>query len=425
MSQLTIDQALRMVLRHREAGRPADADGIYRQIVAQISGQAESLHWLGLLACEEGHVDLAIDLIGRAIAVDPAVGGYHSNLGECYRRAGQSDRAIASLRRATELAPGLVQAHFNLGVALKDGGPARRGDPRLPPGDRDPARLCGEAHNGLAAALFDARRADEALASSLRAVQLRPDLPDAHTNLGNALSLKGRVRRGDRRLPDGPIELKPAMAEVAHQPGQRPEGQGAASRRRSAPIGRAIALRPDFAAAHSNLGNALRDNGQLDEAIAAFRRATRAPARLCRGPQQPGQCPPGARAGSTRRSPPAAARSRFGPNSSRPTATWATPSRTRAELDRAIAAYRRAIELKPDYAAAYSNLGVALKDLGRFDEAIAALWPGDRAQARSRRGAQQPRQHTARPGRSRGGDPAPITAPWSCGRAMSPPTRTC
>jgi predicted O-linked N-acetylglucosamine transferase (SPINDLY family) len=42
-------------------------------------------------------------------------------------------------------------------------------------------------------------------------------------------------------------------------------------------------------------------------------------------------------------------------------------------LHDAIAAYRRAIELKPDYAAALSNLGVALKELGRFDEAVAAL----------------------------------------------------
>ena len=143
MSQLTLDQALRMVLRHREAGRSDDADGIYRQIVAQISGEAEALHWLGLLACEEGHIDLAIDLIGRAIAVDPSVAAYHSNLGECYRRAGQSERAIDLSSPSDRVsARAASQAHFNLGIALKRRGPARRGDRRLPPGDRAPARLC-------------------------------------------------------------------------------------------------------------------------------------------------------------------------------------------------------------------------------------------------------------------------------------------
>ena len=33
--------------------------------------------------------------------------------------------------------------------------------------------------------------------------------------------------------------------------------------------------------------------------------------------------------------------------------------------------YRRALELKPDYADAYSNLGNALTDQGKLDEAVA------------------------------------------------------
>ena len=33
-----------------------------------------------------------------------------------------------------------------------------------------------------------------------------------------------------------------------------------------------------------------------------------------------------------------------------------------------IEAYKKAISLKPDYAEAYSNMGVALKDQGKLDE---------------------------------------------------------
>jgi tetratricopeptide (TPR) repeat protein len=43
--------------------------------------------------------------------------------------------------------------------------------------------------------------------------------------------------------------------------------------RAEAALLRAIALRPDFAAAHSNLGNAYSDQGRLDDAIASYRRA--------------------------------------------------------------------------------------------------------------------------------------------------------
>ena len=41
------------------------------------------------------------------------------------------------------------------------------------------------------------------------------------------------------------------------------------------------------------------------------------------------------------------------------------------KLDEAVACYRRALELKPDFAEAHSNLGNALKDQGKLDEAIA------------------------------------------------------
>ena len=66
--------------------------------------------------------DVAIELIGRAIALNPAVADYHSNLGESYRRAGRWDVAIACLRRAIELKPDHAEAQANLGNALMDAG---------------------------------------------------------------------------------------------------------------------------------------------------------------------------------------------------------------------------------------------------------------------------------------------------------------
>src|SRR5262245_47511363 len=45
--------------------------------------------------------------------------------------------------------------------------------------------------------------------------------------------------------------------------------------------------------------------------------------------------------------------------------------RTRRQFDAAIAAHRRALELIPDDPWVLGNLGNALKDAGRFDEAIA------------------------------------------------------
>ena len=41
------------------------------------------------------------------------------------------------------------------------------------------------------------------------------------------------------------------------------------------------------------------------------------------------------------------------------------------QLDEAVACCRRALELKPDYAEAHNNLGLALKEQGKLDEAVA------------------------------------------------------
>ena len=50
-------------------------------------------------------------------------------------------------------------------------------------------------------------------------------------------------------------------------------------------------------------------------------------------------------------------------------------------LEESIASYRRALAIKPDYAKAHYNLGNALKDLGRTDEAVACY---ERAVAESK-----------------------------------------
>ena len=56
---------------------------------------------------------------------------------------------------------------------------------------------------------------------------------------------------------------------------------------------------------------------------------------------------------------------------SRPTPTWAVRCRTRGSWTKRSPAYRRALELKPDYAEAHTNLGAAFMDQGKLEEAVA------------------------------------------------------
>ena len=100
----------------------------------------------------------------------------------------------------------------------------------------------------------------------------------------------------------------------------------------------AIALRPHFAEAMSNLGNALREQGKPAEAEAAYRQAIALKPYIAETHYNLGHF-----------------------------------LEAQDRLAEAEAAYRRAIALKPDFADAHNNLGATLQFLGRFADARAAV----------------------------------------------------
>jgi len=86
-------------------------------------------------------------------------------------------------------------------------------------------------------ALKDRGQLDEAIAAFRQTIALKPNFPEAHSNLGVALKDRG--------------QLDEAIAAFRQT----------------------IVLKPDFTEAHYNLGIALKDKGQVEEAIAAYRQA--------------------------------------------------------------------------------------------------------------------------------------------------------
>lgn len=98
---------------------------------------------------------------------------------------------------------------------------------------------------------------------------------------------------------------------------------------------RVLRLRPNFAEARNNLGNALARQGRLQEAEAEFRLALRAKNDYPEALNNLGNA-----------------------------------LRDQGKLEEAASAYRRAIELRPDYADCHNNLGIALARLRRDEEAV-------------------------------------------------------
>ena len=66
----TIEQSLNLALQHHSAGRLPEAEGIYRQILQADPNQPVALHLLGVIAHQKGKNDIAVDLIGKALAIN-------------------------------------------------------------------------------------------------------------------------------------------------------------------------------------------------------------------------------------------------------------------------------------------------------------------------------------------------------------------
>ncbi|MGA3066787.1 MAG: tetratricopeptide repeat protein [Tepidisphaeraceae bacterium] len=122
MTPITIQQAFALANQHHEAGRLAEAEKMYRQILQQQPGHADALHYLGLIAHQVGQNAAAVDLIRRGLAINPNLPEAHNNLGNVLKNTGKPDEAIECYRRAIALRPDFPAAYGNLGSGLKERG---------------------------------------------------------------------------------------------------------------------------------------------------------------------------------------------------------------------------------------------------------------------------------------------------------------
>ncbi len=137
----------------RQQGRITDAEQMLRQILGRAVDSVDALHALGVNAIRAKQLEMAVELIGRAIALKPDYAEAYSDCAIALRKLGRSAQALASYNKAIALKP-------NFAMAL----------------------------NNRANALLDLKRPAEALASCERAIAVEPNLVLAHYNRGVALN---------------------------------------------------------------------------------------------------------------------------------------------------------------------------------------------------------------------------------------------
>ena len=317
-----------------QKGQLAEAERQYRKILTQNPKNADALHLLGLIEADRKNFAVAVDMIDRAIEIQPNNAVFFSNRGNTLQEMKRLDEALVSYELALAIKPDYAEALNNLGNTLQQ---LKRLDEALASYDRALAIKPDyvDANYNRGNTLKKLKRLDEALASYDRALAIKPDYADAHYNRGNTLQ---EMKRLDEALAsyERALVTKPDYAEALNNRGNSLQ-ELKRLEEAIASYDRALAIKPDYAAAFNNRGAGLQDLKRFDEALASYDcalaiKSDYADAHYNRG----------------------------------------NTLKELRRLDEALASYDRALAIKPDYAEAFNNRGAALQGLKRLDEALAS-----------------------------------------------------
>jgi protein O-GlcNAc transferase len=245
-----VSASLRRAIEFHQAGQLAQAEPLYREVLALDPNNIDALHHLGLIGYQVGQHAAASEILARAAALAPEDATIQANFGETLRAAGRPTEALAHLQQAIALRPTYSTARNNLGNTLAALG---RLDEALASYQRALAiqpnyaiawRNLGELHKTR-------RKYSEAIDAFQQAIAHQPNSAEAHDSLGSVLVL---LTRYDEALPcfQRALELSPnfvdALNHLAALLGLRGEAAAAVEMFR-----RALQLAPHRADIHSNL----------------------------------------------------------------------------------------------------------------------------------------------------------------------------
>ena len=265
-----LDAQLHQALGLHQAGRLAEAEALYRQVLASRPDLAELHVNCALTQIGQGKHGEAQASLQRAIAARPEDAKAHLHMGDALSFQNRFAEAVASYQTAVRLKPDYAQAFNNFGNALlqlgemEQAAAAYRKALALKPD-------FAQAHNNLGHLHLCRGDFEQALAAFARAVAIAPGYAEAHNNRGNALHKLNRAGEAQAAYRTA-IGLAPFFAD-AHtnlstclfDTGKPLEAEAAAAD--------GVRLSPEAPQGHIALGNALRAQGKLAEAEACYRRA--------------------------------------------------------------------------------------------------------------------------------------------------------
>ncbi len=301
LGEVAIPKVLGEAMEQHRLGNYVQAEATYRQILRRAPCHPDALHLLGVVAHQTGRAQLAIQSIGRALALVDSQPVMHFSYGNALNEAGRSEEALVSYRRALELMPTLDEARFHLGATLqKIGRPLEAIEHFQLLAAAAPSSAPAQWNLGNALQL--AYQPDEALECFRSAIAIEPGFVKAYKSAAIVLMADGRL---EDALEFGRqfVAIEPTQADAHHilacilvAMEHAPEALASFERaleldpqrfdaclnrahllttlgrhvEAEAAYRRALKIKPDDAQAQDALGSSLKEQGRFSEALASY-----------------------------------------------------------------------------------------------------------------------------------------------------------
>jgi Flp pilus assembly protein TadD len=328
------EELKRAIELHQSGQLHAARDG-YLALIATHRHTAVAYCMLGVLSQQEGHRDAAVELIMRALEIDPNYGLARLNLGLVYRSMRRLDLAEAELRKAIEIDVASDSAHANLALVLRERGDVEAAEAELSRALTLNPQNC-EARNNLGSLCKDEGRLEEAESHYRAALSLRPHNARIWLNLGSVAVARGdwdtatHSFRAATQADASAAEAWSSLGFALMRAGRLGDAEAACRQ--------ALSLRPDWPDALVNLASVLKSQNDFSAAEQECRRAIE-----------------------------------LVPTHSGAWAQLGTVLQARDDAVEAEACYRRAIELDPAMPGARYNLGTMQLLRGRYEDGFALV----------------------------------------------------
>ena len=267
---------LEIGLEHHRNGRLTQAEASYRALLKIESGNADAMHWLGVLHSQAGMWDEAVRWLEQAVAIRPGEAAFLHNLGQAALGGGRFIQAVAAFEAAAVFDRERAELRYHLAAAL-----LARGAPDDAAEAVIALRQAGalgmdtaDLHRQTGAALLAANLPVDAIESLRTALRKDPNdasslylLAVVYQRLGETADVRKNLLKA--------LEIEPtfvrgwcALANLETDAGNWPQAV--------ALYRRALSVKADDAAALNALGQVLLLSGKQDESMAAMRAAVRA-----------------------------------------------------------------------------------------------------------------------------------------------------